>query len=165
MRPRTVAELAALHGVPLEDLVREPLLFGMLAPDAPFSATFEWDVHHDAPVTTAEDLGRRRLLSYDGWSIDDDKPKVGLDAVGGLQAGDALEFNPPVGALELAALLGVTEPVARTVGVHMDRWEIDLGTHVATLEGGAAGERHRLPAALGARVIGPDRVRFLRRVR
>ena len=142
--------------------MREPLL-GMLPPWAPFSATFEWDIHHEHPVTSAEDLGRRRLLSYDGWSIDDDKPKVGLDAVASLQPGGSLEFNPPVGALELAALLGVSDPVARTVGVHMDPWEVDLGTHAATLEGGATGERYSLPAAMGARVVASGRVRYLRR--
>jgi len=161
MRARTVGELAAQHGVPLEDLVRTPL-YGMLAPGAPFFCTFRWDMHHEHPVTTAEDLAGRELLSYDGWSIDDDKPKVGLDAVAALRSGDALEFNPPVPALELAALLGVSEPVARTVGVHMDPWEIDLGTHVATLEGGATGERYSLPAAMGARVVADDRVRFIR---
>jgi hypothetical protein len=79
-----------------------------------------------------------------------------------LRSGDSLEFNPPVPALELAALLGVSEPVARTVGVHMDPWEIDLGTHVATLDGGATGERYSLPAAMGARVVADDRVRFIR---
>ena len=52
--------------------------------------------------------------------------------------------------------------MARTVGVHMDPWEIDLGTHVATLEGGATGERYSLPAAMGARVVADDRVRFIR---
>ena len=84
MRARTVGELAAQHGVPLEDLVRTPL-YGMLAPDAPFFCTFRWDMHHEHPVTTAEDLAGRELLSYDGWSIDDDKPEVGLDAVASLR--------------------------------------------------------------------------------
>jgi hypothetical protein len=137
----------------------------MLPPGAPVSCTFRWDMHHEHPVTTAEDLARRELLSYDGWSIDDDTPKVGLDAVASLAPGDALELNPPVPALELAARLGVSEPHARTVGIYMDRWELDLGTHVATLDGGATGERYPLPAAQGTRVVASDRVRFIRRAR
>jgi hypothetical protein len=163
MRARTVGELAAQRGVALEDLVRTPL-FGMLAPDAPFFCTFRWDMHHEHPVTTAEDLAGRELLSYDGWSIDDDRPRVGLDAVASLLPGSSLEFNPAVPALELAQLLGVAEPVARTVGVHMSSWQVDLGAYVATLEGGAAGERYSLPAAMGARVVAADRVRFIRAI-
>jgi hypothetical protein len=158
----TVGELAAKHGVPLADLVRTPL-FGMLPPGAPFSCTFAWDMHHEAPVTTVEDLARREVSSYDGWSSGDDRPQVGLDAVRDLAPGGSLEFNPPVPALDLAALLGVAEPVARTVGVHMASWEVELGDAVATLDGSAAGETHNLPAALGARVVATDRVRFLRR--
>jgi hypothetical protein len=161
-RDVTVGELATKLGVPLEDLVRTPLL-GMLAPGAPFFCTFAWDIHHEAPVTTVEDLARREVLSYDGWSADDDKPRTGLEAVRELAPGASLEFNPPVLALELAALLGVADPVARTVGVHMASWEVELGDAVATLDGSAAGETYSLPAALGARVVAADRVRLLRR--
>src|SRR4051794_244527 len=59
--PKTMRELAAEHGVALEDLVRTPL-YGMLAPDAPFFARFEWDMHHEHPVTTAAALGRRVVI-------------------------------------------------------------------------------------------------------
>jgi hypothetical protein len=152
----TVGELAAQHGVPLEELVRTPL-YGSLAPGAPFFCTFAWDMHHEAPVTTAADLGRREVL------VPVERPAVGLEAVGSLAPGASLEFNPPVPALELAALLGVADPVARTVGVHMASWEIVLGDAVATLDGSAAGETYSLPAALGARVVAADRVRYLRR--
>ena len=76
--------------------------------------------------------------------------------------GATIEFDPPVPALELAALLGVSDPVARTVGVHMSSWEVELGDAVATLEGSATGETYSLPAALGARVVAEDRVRFIR---
>ena len=143
MRARTVGELAAQHGVPLEDLVRTPL-FGMLAPDAPFFCTFRWDMHHEHPVTTAEDLAGRELLSYDGWSIDDDKPKVGLDAVG-LVAARRLAGVQPAGARARARGAAGRERAgrARTVGVHMDSWEVDLGTHVATLEGARPGSGTR----------------------
>ena len=58
----TVGQLAARLGVALEDLVRTPLM-GSLPPDAPFFATFRWDIHHEAPVTTAEDLAWREVLS------------------------------------------------------------------------------------------------------
>ena len=54
-------------------------------------------------------------------------------------------------------------PVARTVGIYMDHWEISLGAAVAILDGGATGETYSLPAALGARVVATDRVRSLRR--
>jgi hypothetical protein len=147
-------ELAAAHGVPLEDLVRTPL-YGSTAPGAPFSATFEWDPHHENPVTTAADLGRRRVI--------EPAPPLGMEAVASLAPGQSLEFSPPVGALELAALLGVDDPVARTVGIYMDRWEVRLGDAVATLAGGATGERYSLPAAMGARVVATDRVQYLRR--
>jgi len=147
-------ELAAEHGVPLEDLVRTPL-YGTLAPGAPFFAQFEWDMHHENPVTTADDLGRRRVI--------EPAPPLGLQAVATLAPGESIEFSPPVPALELAALLGVTDPVARTVGIHMARWEVELGDAVATLDGGATGERYSLPAAQGARVVAGDRVRYLRR--
>jgi hypothetical protein len=158
----TVGELAAQLGVPLEELVGAPL-YGSLPPGAPFYATFAWDMHHEAPVTTVEDLARREVLAYDGWSVDDDKPRVGLEAARDLRPGDSLEFNPPVSALELSALLGVADPVARTVGAHMASWEIELGDAVATLDGSAAGETNGLPAALGARVVAADQMRFLRR--
>ena len=84
-------------------------------------------------------------------------------AVASLAPGGSIEFNPPVRALELAELLGVQAPVARTVGIYMDRWEVELGDAVATLDGGATGERYSLPAAQGARVVASDRVRSLRR--
>ena len=45
----------------------------------------------------------------------------------------------------------------------MAAWEVELGDAVATLEGGATGETYSLPAALGARVVATDRVRYLRR--
>ena len=45
----------------------------------------------------------------------------------------------------------------------MASWEVELGDAVATLEGRAAGETYTLPAALGARVVAADRVRYLRR--
>jgi hypothetical protein len=147
-------ELAAEHGVPLEDLVRTPL-YGSTAPGAPFSARFEWDVHHENPVTSADDLGRRRVI--------EPAPPLGLEAVATLAPGASIEFSPPVPALELAALLGATDPVARTVGIHTDRWEVVLGDAVATLDGGATGDRYSLPAAMGARVVAGDRVRYLRR--
>ncbi len=147
-------ELAAEHGVPLEDLVRAPL-YGSLAPDAPFFAQFEWDIHHENPVTTAEDLGRRVVI--------EPAPPLGLEAVASLRPGESIEFSPPVPALELAALLGASDPVARTVGIYMDRWEVPLGDAVAVLDGGATGERYSLPAAMGARVVESDRVRYLRR--
>src|SRR5262245_45053045 len=111
-------ELAAEHGVPLEDLVRTPL-YGSTAPGAPFLAQFEWDLHHENPVTTAADLGRRFVI--------EPAPPLGLEAVASLRAGESIEFSPPVPALELAALLGATDPVARTVGIYMDRWEVALG--------------------------------------
>ena len=152
----TVGELARQHGVPLEDLVRTPL-YGSLAPGAPFFCTFAWDVHHESPVTTVEDLARREVLTPV------QRPFAGLDAVAALVAGESLEFNPPVPALSLAALLGVADPVARTVGVHMASWQVELGDAVATLDGAAAGETYSLPAALGARVVAADRVRYLRR--
>jgi len=68
-----------------------------------------------------------------------------------------------VPALELAARLGVSDPVARTVGIYMDRWEVQLGDAVATLDGRATGETYSLPAAMGARIVATDRVRSLRR--
>jgi hypothetical protein len=155
MRAKTIGELAAQHGVPLSDLLPGPL-YGSLAPGAPLSAAFRWDVHHEPPVTTAEDLARREIL----WP---DESVVGLDAARGLGPGESVRFNPPVSALELAARFGVAEPLARTVGVHMASWEIDLGEAVATLDGPAAGETYSLPAARGARVVAADRVRVLRR--
>ena len=160
MRPRTVGELAAQHGVPLEDLVRAPCS-ACSRPTRPSSPRSAGTCTTRHPVTTAEDLGPRRLLSYDGWSIDDDKPQVGLDAVAALPPGESLEFNPPVSALELAALLGVSDPPdARTVGIHMDSWRVDLGTHVATLDGPARGEIV-LAAAGAGRTRGGGRPRAL----
>ena len=148
-------DLAAEHGVALEDLVRTPL-YGS-TPHAPFFAQFQWDVHHDTPVTTADDLGRRLV-------IEPPPPRpVGLEAVASLAPGGTIEFNPPVPALELADLRGVEAPVARTVGIYRDHWEISLGPAVASLDGGATGETYSLPAALGARVVATDRVRSLRR--
>jgi hypothetical protein len=158
----TVGDLAAKLGVPLEDLVRTPLM-GMLTPDAPFFATFAWDIHHERPVTTVEDLARREVLSYDGWSVDDDKPHVPLEAALSLAPGESLEFNPPVSALALASLFGVTQAHAHTVGVHMDSWVVELGDAVATLEGSATGDRYSLPAAMGAPLAPDDRIRYLRR--
>src|SRR4029079_3915560 len=109
--PRTMKDLAAEHGVALEDLVRTPL-YGS-TPDAPFFAQLPWDVHHDTTVTTADDLGRRLV-------IEPPPPRpVGLEAVASLAPGGTIEFNPPVPALELADLLGVQAPVARTVGISM----------------------------------------------
>jgi hypothetical protein len=150
-------DLAAEHGVALEDLVRTPL-YGSTAPDAPFFARFQWDIHHENPVTTADDLGRRSVIEPPP-----PRPPVGLEAVASLAPGGSIEFNPPVPALELAELLGVEAPVARTVGIYMDRWEVSLGTAVAILDGGATGETYGLPAARGARVVASDRVRYLRR--
>jgi len=147
-------DLAAEHGVALEDLVRTPL-YGMLAPDAPFFAQFEWDMHHEDPVTTAEDLGRRLVI--------EPAPPLGLEAVASLAPGDSIEFNPPVPALELAALLGATAPVAHSVGIYLDRWEVELGDAVAILDGRATGETTGPLAAPSARLVATDRVRYLRR--
>ena len=162
MRARTVGELAAQRGVKLEDLVRTPL-FGMLAPDAPFSATFAWDMHHEHPVTTAEDLAGRRLLSYDGWSIDDDKPKVGLDAVGASGARRFARVQPARPGARVAALLGVAEPHARTVGVDMG--VVEGRPRQATSrrsKGRAQGETYRSPGD-GRAPVAEDRVRFIPR--
>ena len=60
-------ELAAEHGVPLADLVRTPL-YGSTAPDAPFFAQFEWDMHHENPVTSADDLAQSTITRlYVHW--------------------------------------------------------------------------------------------------
>lgn len=55
-------------------------------------------------------------------------------------------------------MLGVADPVARAVGVHMATWEVELGDAVATLDGPSTGETYSLPAALGAKVTAGDRV-------
>ncbi len=52
---------------------------------------------------------------------------------------------------------------ARTVGIYMDRWEVELGDAVATLDGRATGETTGPLAAPSARVVATDRVRYLRR--
>ena len=161
MRPRTVGELAAQLGVPLEELVKRPL-FGSLAPDAPFFATFRWDIHHEAPVTTAEDLDVASCCPTTAGRSTTTSRAWGSRPCARWPRAATIEFNPPVPALELAALLGVSDPVARTVGVHMSSWEVELGDAVATLEGSANGETYSLPAALGARVVAQDRVRFIR---
>src|SRR4051812_48332811 len=153
MRARTIGELAAQHGVPLEALLTGPL-FGSLPPGAPLSADFRWDIHHEPPVTTVDDLARREVI----WP-EPEPPRAGLEAVAALAPGASIRFHPPVPALELAAVLGVAEPVAHTVGIYMDRWEVELGDAVATLDGRATGATYNLPAALGARVVAADRVR------
>jgi hypothetical protein len=56
---------------------------------------------------------------------------------------------------ELAAQLGL--PLEDLVRTPL------LGDAVATLDNRAAGETYSLPAALGARAVADDRVRFVRR--
>jgi len=62
--PRTVGELADALGIGLEGLLAGGPLPGVLPPHPRFSAAFEWDVHHEPPVATAQALAARRLRSY-----------------------------------------------------------------------------------------------------
>lgn len=62
--PKRVGELAAALGLTLADAFGDGHSdMGYLIHDR-FSATYAWDMHHERPVGSAEDLGRRTLLDY-----------------------------------------------------------------------------------------------------
>ena len=97
------------------------------------STTFRWDMHHENPVTTAEDLaGPARLLSYDELvgSTTTSRRVGGLDAVASLAPGDSLEFNhAPCRRSSSPTLLDVAGSAARTVGsAHGPAGRSTLGT-------------------------------------
>jgi hypothetical protein len=63
-QPETVGELAAAIGVPLADVVAAGMWdMGSIVNDR-FSATYDWDMYHENPVRSADDLGHRRLRDY-----------------------------------------------------------------------------------------------------
>jgi hypothetical protein len=169
----TVGELAQRLGMTVEQLAGEGP-FGM---GAFFTAAarveYAWDVHHEHPVATHEQLARREVRAYavrldDGRTITGPpRPETSLALVVArvacASAGDSIAVEPPLPALELLAALGCSEPVARTTDVHMSSWEIGPWatggrTLSARLATPPAGERHDsgVPAVAAARVTRPD---------
>jgi hypothetical protein len=62
--PATVGDLAAALRVPLADLMAGGLS-GMGSVVTPaVSATYAWDLYHEPPVASVDDLARRRLVRY-----------------------------------------------------------------------------------------------------
>ncbi len=82
---------------------------------------------------------------------------AGTEAAIAARAGDVgirtidrgLEFEPPMPATDFARALGVPDPVARTVGVHMSEWRI------ATVAGAGTADLRVGPWELEAYLDGP----------
>jgi hypothetical protein len=131
-------------------------------------ATFAWDMHHEAPITDPEHLGRRALTSYRIGDLEWHLPKRKATSLGErlqhITTPDELEALAPVYATELAAALGAPDAFAHTVDVHVCSWQLGPlkfreWTVVATLEGAPTGGELdvRLPAARAA-ALGPGDV-------
>ncbi|HEX5620966.1 MAG TPA: hypothetical protein VFX51_21265 [Solirubrobacteraceae bacterium] len=182
--PQTVGELAAAVGVPLADVVAGGVWdTGHLLCDD-FSATYEWDMYHERPVESADDLARRRLISYHVHAtgehdppapppVDPEERLAQVRAV--VAGGGSLDFEPPMPALELAQALGRPDAVGRSTDVHMSHWvlaeptgeplRVGGRTVEATLGGWASGPEVpgvSIPAAAVCRLGPEDVVRSLR---
>jgi hypothetical protein len=175
----TVRDLAAALDIRIDDLIAagDQSLGSIPAAPRPsdVSLSYEWDVHHEAPIGSPGALAPRVLTAYsvrlpDGRVLTWRPPVAELADPAALaerlRAGeDDLELRVP--ALALARALGAPDAYARSVGVHMSTWLVVLpGGIVGTLEAPPKGDRVpgvSLPAA-GARVLGEDDViRYLRR--
>jgi hypothetical protein len=169
----TVRDLATALDIRVEDLIADGERSLGSIPAAPRHSdvflTYQWDVHHEAPVSSPDALTPRVLTSYsvrlaDGRDLTwrpPVAPPADPDVVAErLRAGeDDLELR--VSALALARALGAPDAYARSVGVHMSTWLVVLPDGVVgTLEAPPRGEPVpgvSLPAA-SARVLGEDDV-------
>jgi hypothetical protein len=152
--PATMAELAARLGMRLEDLLTPgEVAMGSLPPtQMGIHASFRWDIHHEAPISSPEQLGPRELTAYsvrfdrgraeceavlsDGFRIEwpygeaftltwtQPGPEVTpLETVlARIRTGEPVDDHVDAPARELAAALGVPDAIARTVDVHMSAW-------------------------------------------
>jgi hypothetical protein len=126
---------------------------------------------HGEPRAVA---GRRRYgpFSIGGqtleWRADAPVPGDAEAVAARIRAGEErFEVDPPVSALELARALGVADPFARTVDVHMSSWRCDLpaGDRIveASLDRAPTGEPVPAPPASAARALGGgELVRYVR---
>jgi hypothetical protein len=163
----TVGDLARALGVRIEELVPHGM-YSMGSIQGPrASAEYEWDMYHESPVETLGALAERRLISYR-------IPELGLEWRASRPAGDVqalldriaeletgrIDLDAPVPALALARALGVREPTARTVDVHMSSWRMELrhrdATLLATLAGPPGGAELPGPPAARAAYVGED---------
>jgi hypothetical protein len=169
----TVGDLAQRLGLSVEQLAGAgPFGMGTFV-TATASVEYAWDVHHEHPVSSYEELARRELISYDveledGLRIKGPpKPETTIALVVAriANAGEDESFaiDPPVPALALLEALGCPEPVARTTDVHMSSWQIGPWTTsglslTARLAKPPAGERHDsgIPAIAAAQLAQDD---------
>jgi hypothetical protein len=165
----TVGDLARALGVRIEALVPHGM-YSMGSIQGPrASAEYEWDMYHESPVETLGALAERRLISYRipelglEWHASRHGPagdvQALLERIAELETG-RIDLDAPVPALALARALGVPEPTARTVDVHMSSWRMELrhrdSALLATLAGPPGGAELPGPPAARAAYVGED---------
>jgi hypothetical protein len=114
-------------------------------------------------------LAERRLLSYRipelglEWHASEPRPQGDVQALlARIREATAgrIDLDAPVPALALARALGVPEPIAHTVDVHMSSWRMELrhrdAVLVATLAGPPGGRDVLGPPAARAAKVGED---------
>jgi hypothetical protein len=162
----TVGELAAALGMPMSDLVAGGMWDMGSVAAGELSATYAWDMYHEAPVASADALAARELTSWtvrfaDGSVLQwpPPAPPVPLSDVEAFAErvrrddldSTVLTLDPPLPARDVARALGHPDAIGRSVDVHMSSWRL----------AGPAGEPLRLgrceiEATLGGWASGPE---------
>ena len=150
MRRRTVGELAAQRGVPLEELVRTPLS-GCSRPTRPCCRARSAGTSHAsdprAPRRRRTRAGRE--LAPTTLVVARQPPRAASTAVALARSGGPLELSPPAPRSSRCAL-GVPTALRRSLRPRA-RVRGRLGAHVATLDGRAQGATSRARRGAGAR--------------